>query len=156
LGGTRTLNGPLGAFALTLVGADSQCLGDAVVPPPPPVASKEYAIELVELYWASLLRDVPFTQYETNATAIAAANELDALKRSYGGPRDANGGVTPRLLFRGGFGESAKSKYFAGENVGPYISQLCIQPTNLGAQRIDQKMQSFMPGVDYMTKLNDW
>jgi hypothetical protein len=69
LGGTGKQNGPLGAFALTLAGVDSQSFGDAVVPPPPKVDSKEYATELVELYWASLLRDVPFTEYETNATA---------------------------------------------------------------------------------------
>jgi hypothetical protein len=74
LGGTRKQNGPLGAFALISGGGDSQCLGDAVVPPPPRVNSKEYATELVELYWASRLRDVPFTEYETNATAIAAAH----------------------------------------------------------------------------------
>ena len=156
LGGNRRLNGPQGAFALTLAGADSQHFGDAVVPPPPALASKEYATELVELYWASLLRDVPFTQYETNATAIAAANELNALKATYAGPRDAGGNVTPHLLFRGGFGDPAKVKYFAGENVGPYVSQLCIHPTNLGAQKIDQRMQSFAPGVDYMTTLADW
>jgi hypothetical protein len=61
--GKRKLNGPAGAFAYTLVGADSQHFGDSVVPPPPAVASAEYATELVELYWASLLRDVPFTEY---------------------------------------------------------------------------------------------
>jgi hypothetical protein len=154
LGGQRKLNGPLGAFALTLAGADSQCFGDDVVPPPPSVKSKEYATELVELYWASLLRDVPFTEYENNATAQAAANELTALKQWYKGPLHG-GKVTPRLLFRGGF-HGANAGYFAGEHVGPYISQLCIRPTNLGAQQIDQKMQSFAAGVDYMTDLAEW
>lgn len=146
LGGTRPLNGPAGAFALTLSGADSQCFGDDIVPPPPKVDSPKYATELVELYWASLLRDVPFSQYETNATAIAAAKELTALKAHYTGPLDG-GEVTPKLLFRGGF--KNKPKYFSGENVGPYISQLCIQPTALGALKIDQKMVSYAPGVDY-------
>ena len=154
LGGTRKLNGPLGAFALTLTGADSQCFGDAVVPPPPKAKSKEYAVELVELYWASLLRDVPFSAYETDATAIAAANELTQLKAHYAGPLDG-GKVTPHLLFRGGF-HGANAKYFAGENFGPYLSQFCIHPTNLGAQTIDQKMQTFAAGVDYMTDLGEW
>jgi hypothetical protein len=153
LGGTRKLNGPLGAFALTLNGADSQCFGNAIVPKPPKVDSPEYATELVELYWASLLRDVPFTEYETNATAIAAANELTQLKTHYAGPLE-NGKVTPHLLFRGGFKDP--TKYFAGENFGPYISQLCIHPTDLGAQKMDQKMETYAPGVDYLTDLSEW
>ena len=153
LGGTRPLNGPLGAFALTLNGTDSQCFGDAVVPPPPKVNSKEYATELVELYWASLLRDVPFTEYETNATAIAAAKELTQLGAHYAGPIE-HGKVTPHLLFRGGFNDP--TTYFAGENFGPYISQLCIHPTSLGAQAMSQMMQTFAPGIDYMTDLDEW
>jgi hypothetical protein len=153
LGGTRKQNGPLGAFALTLNGADSQCFGDVVVPPPPKVNSKEYATELVELYWASLLRDVPFSEYETNATAIAAANELTQLKAHYAGPLEG-GNVTPHLLFRGGFTDP--TKYFAGENFGPYISQFCIHPTNLGAQQMDQKMVTYAAATDYMTDLGEW
>jgi hypothetical protein len=39
---------------------------------------------------------------------------------------------------------------------GPYESQLCIWPTNLGAQQIDQKMQTYLPGQDYMTDQNEW
>lgn len=153
LGAGRPLNGPQGAFAWTLAGADSRHYGDSIVPTAPAVASPEYATELVELYWASLLRDVPFTQYETNATAVAAAKELNELKSTYSGPLD-NGGVTPRLLFRGGFARDRN--YFAGEDIGPYISQFCVRPTNLGAQPIDQMMQTFAPGIDYLTKLDDW
>jgi hypothetical protein len=158
LGAGRKLNGPLGAFALTLAGGDSQHFGDAVVPPAPALASPEYATELVENYWGSLLRDVPFTQYATNATAIAAAKEMTQLG-AYAGPRDAKGVVTPDLLFRGGLSIQRKGKtttYFAGETVGPYISQLCILPTHLGAQPIDQKVDTLAAGVDYLTNLNDW
>jgi hypothetical protein len=160
LGEGRKLNGPLGAFALTLVGADSEHFGEPIVPPAPKLASPEYATELVELYWASLLRDVPFTEYETNATAIAAANELTQLAATYAGPTD-NGKVTPGLLFRGGLTLGSKkgkkaTSYFAGEEIGPYVSQLCIRPTNLGAQAIDQKMQTYVPGLEYMTDLPTW
>ncbi len=153
LGGTRKLNGPLGAFALTLNGADSRCFGDPVVPAAPSVSSKEYATELVEIYWTSLLRDVPFTHYETNATAIAAAKELTQLKAYYSGPLE-NGKVTPGLLFRGGFNDPTKT--FFGENFGPYVSQFSLHPTNLGAQPIDQKIQSYAAGVDFMTDLPEW
>jgi hypothetical protein len=155
LGGARKLNGPLGAYALTSAGGESQTLGDAAVPPAPELASAEYATELVELYWGSLLRDVPFTQYESNALAIAAANELTQMGGTYAGPLDMNGKVTPGLLFRGGF-NGAKSNYFAGENYGPYLSQFCIQKTNLGVLSIDPKLQTFAPGLDYMTDLPTW
>jgi hypothetical protein len=160
LGAGRKLNGPLGAFALTLVGADSQHYGDAVVPPAPALASPEYATELVELYWASLLRDVPFTEYAGNAVAVAAAKELTQLSATYAGPQD-HGVVTPELLFRGGptsLGKGGKNPptYFAGEDVGPYISQLCIRPTSLGSQPIDQLLDTLAEDVDYMTTLDAW
>jgi len=75
LGGTRKLNGPLGSFALTLSGTDSQGFGDPIVPKPPSVSSKEYATELVELYWASLLRDVPFTT-TNDGSSISASRAI--------------------------------------------------------------------------------
>jgi hypothetical protein len=153
LGGTRKLNGPLGSFALTLNGADSQCFGDPVVPAAFSVTSKEYAVELVELYWASLLRDVPFSQYETNATVAAAAQELTSLKTWYKGPLEG-GKVTPKLLFRGGFKDPTKT--FFDEQHGPYISQFAIYPTSLGSQPIDQKIRTYTGGVDFMTTLADW
>ena len=58
-----------------------QCLDGSQfgVPPAPALASEAYATELVELYWASLLRDVAFTDYATNATAAKAAAELSSL-----------------------------------------------------------------------------
>ena len=157
LGGTRKLNGPLGAFALQLVGKDSREFGDDIVPTPPALDSVEYAIELVELYWASLLRDVPFTEYATNATAQAAAHELSALVAAhpgkYAGPLDG-GKVTPDLLFRGGF--NAKPTYFPGETDGPYISQFCLLPTFLGRVPIDQKIKTLAAGKDFMTTFGEW
>ncbi len=158
LGAGRKLNGPLGAFALTLAGADSQHFGDAVAPPAPKLASPEYATELVELYWASLLRDVPFTEYGSSLVAIAAAQELTKLKAYYAGPTNDQEMVTPDLLFRGGAPtkKGKASKLFAGETVGPYISQLCIRPTHLGAQPIDQKIDTLAEGVDYLTDLDAW
>jgi hypothetical protein len=161
LGAGRKLNGPLGAFALTLAGADSEHYGDAVVPAPPAVASPEYAAELVELYWASLLRDVSFTQYPHNDIAAAAAEELTRLGALYAGPKNPQGVVTPELLFRGGLtladgGTGRDRTLFAGEELGPYLSQLCLQPTNLGAQPIDQRLGTLAQGVDYMTTLDAW
>src|SRR5258708_31613214 len=153
LGLGRPLNGPQGAFAKPLVGADSQNFGAPLVPAAPALASPDYATELVELYWASLLRDVAFADYPANATAIAAAKELSGLS-SYAGPRDG-GKVTPELLFRGGPSKTFPG-YFAGETIGPYLSQFAILATTLGAQPIDQKLDILAPGVDYMKDLKSW
>lgn len=156
LGGTRTLNGPQGSFAYGMEGSDAVQFGNApspanqesvvIVPPPPAVASAAYGTELVEMYWASLLRDVAFTDYPNNATAVLAAQELSSMP-SYTGPRNNSGQVTPALLFRGPF---------PGETVGPYISQLMITPTVLGAQEISQQLITYLPNIDYMTDPTTW
>lgn len=109
IGGTRTQNGPLGSYAFSLEGTEDVQFGDApspanqisavVVPPAPALASEEYGTELIELYWASLLRDVPFVNYASDATAALAAQELSSMP-TYAGPRDSQGNVTPDLLFR--------------------------------------------------------
>ncbi len=156
VGGTRTLNGPQGSYAFTLAGTDAAQFGDAptpenqetlpVVPAPPALASEAYGTELTELYWCSLLRDVAFTEYATSPIAAAAAAELSGMPK-YAGPRDGSGNVTPNLLFRGAY---------PGEIVGPYLSQFYVRPTNLGAQAIDQRMITYLPGIDYMTDLTTW
>src|SRR5205085_11842337 len=114
--------------------------GPPVVAPFYKIVSREYAAELVEQFWASQLRDVAFTDYASNATAQAAAAELDKLA-GYRGPKDSTAHVTTETLFRG---------VFPGELIGPYISQFMILPTSFGQQPLDQLMTTFLPG-DYMT-----
>jgi hypothetical protein len=130
MGGARKLTNPQAGLAFDLEGTDSQQFGNTpcplnqetrvVVPPAPALASAAYGTELIEMYWASLLRDVPFTEYSSNPLAAQAAHELTGLP-DYAGPR-SGGQVTPQVLFRGGF---------PGETVGPYISQFFITPTFL-------------------------
>jgi hypothetical protein len=157
-GGTAKLNGPRGAFAWQQVGKDSQGYGDPLVPAAPALDSVAYAIELVELYWASLLRDVPFEDYANHPTAQAAAKELSDLAQAnpgqYAGPLDAGGNVTPALLFRGGL--NAKPNYFAGETIGPYLSQFCLIPTALGRLPIDQQITTYAAGQDFMITPGEW
>ena len=138
MGGTRTLNGPQGGIAFDLEGLDCSQFAS---PPAPAVASEAYGTELVEMYWASLLRDVAFTDYASNPVAIQAAIELSSMG-SYAGPRDASHKVTPDLLFRG---------RFPGETIGPYISQFLLQKTAMGALDVDQKYSTLKAGIDYMT-----
>ena len=151
VGGPRTMNGPLGGRAFALEGSDDVQFGNAtspanqinqiVVPPAPALASEAYGTELVELYWASLLRDIAFTDYSSNGTAAQAAAELTSMP-TYLGPRDSSGNVTPDLLFRGPY---------PGETVGPYLSQLYLQPTYLGTQPLTQQHVDFVADVDFMT-----
>ena len=151
IGGTRTQNGPQGSYAFDLEGSDSSQFGNApspgdptglpVVPPFDPIASPEYGAQLAEMYWSSLLYDVAFTDYASNATAVAASAELDTIP-GYRGPRDSSGHVTPDLLFRG---------TFPGETIGPYMSQFMITPTSFGAQPMDMLMNHFVGGVNYLT-----
>ncbi len=146
LGGTRKLNGPQGGYAFDLEGRDACQFGAPLVPPAPALASDLNAAELLEHYWASLLRDVPFTQYASNPTAIAAAAETSGIS-VYQGPRNSRGQVTPDLLFRGAF---------PGETLGPYISQFFVTPTSLGQQPISQQQVTYLPNIDYMTDFASW
>jgi hypothetical protein len=149
-GGTAKQNGPMGSYARVFCGADSSAFGAPSVPAPPSVdktqvSGKQYATELVELYWCSLLRDVAFTDYANHPVAQNAANELSSAPQ-YQGPT-AGGQVTPELLFRGNF---------KGETVGPYVSQLLLTPTNLGAAPYDQRYITYRAGIDYMTDQQSW
>src|SRR5262249_50627304 len=106
-GGTRTHNGPQASYAWDLECPDSSQFGNApspgaptglpAVPPFYVIQGREYAAQLVEQYWASMLRDVAFTDYAGNSTAQAAAAEMDKLV-GYRGPRDSSGHVTTETL----------------------------------------------------------
>ena len=153
--GGRPLCDPEAGYACDLEGLTSDQIGDAPYPPNDPhepnivppafaLASADYAVELVEQYWASLLRDVAFTDYPGNSMAQAAAQELTtyALAGTYHGPTNNNGAVTQKLLFRGDF---------FGETIGPYVSQLLLTDTVDGAQPMSQKYFTYPAGVNYMT-----
>ena len=146
MGGTRTLNGPEGGMAFDLERPDNVQFGQPQVPPAPPIAGDQTATELLEHYWASLLRDVAFTDYGSSALAAMAAAELSGLP-TYLGPRNSHGQVTTNLLFRGNF---------PGEILGPYVSQFLVMPTSFGAQPLTQQMASYLPNIDYMANFNDW
>jgi membrane-associated phospholipid phosphatase len=146
MGGTRTLNGPQGGLCFCLEALDNAQFGQPQVPPAPAVASDQNGTELLEHYWASLLRDVAFTDYPSNATTAQAAAELGS-QPTYLGPRNSSSQVTPNLLFRG---------VFPGETLGPYLSQFFLQPTFFGSQPIDQQQVTYLPNIDYGTAFTEW
>jgi hypothetical protein len=147
VGGTRTLNDPQAAYAFDLEAPDNAQFGQPQVPPAPPIAGAQSGTELLEHYWGALLRDVAFTDYATNSLAATAAAELGS-QRTYVGPRNGAGQVTPDLLFRGNF---------PGETAGPYTSQFLIQPTSFGSQPLSQQMRTFLPGQDFgASSFSEW
>ena len=146
MGGARTQNGPQGGLAFDIERLDSAQFGQPQVPPAPPIAGDVSGVELLEHYWAALLRDVAFSDYGSNALAAQAAAEFSGIP-SYPGPRASSGAVTTDLLFRGSF---------PGETLGPYLSQFFVKPTALGTQPITQQLTTYLPDIDYMTTFSDW
>jgi hypothetical protein len=150
-GGTNPnaeLNGPQTSLAFDLEGLDSHA---TTIDPAPTTASAQTADEEVEHYWAAMLRDVNFSDYDGNATAQAAAAELNGLtyiksaaNNEYPFP------VTTENLFRG--------RIVAGDgNVqGPYLSQFLLQPTFFGAQPISQMYHVFSPNQNFMTSVTEF
>lgn len=142
LGGYVKLSNPQAAWAFELIGPDSS---QVHCPPAPGFSSSEQAAELIELYWQSFLRDVPFSEYGSNAMIDRAAAELSGL-RDFNGPK-RDGKVTPEILFRGSTG---------GDLVGPYISQFLWKPIPFTPIRVDQKIRTAVPGLDYLTEFDSW
>lgn len=144
LGGSRKLTNPQAGYAFDLEGADPFTF---IQKPAPAFASREIAAEIAENYWMAILRDVPFTDYLSNPIAVAAAADLTAFGNDFTGPKNAAGEVTPNLLFRGST---------SGDTAGPLMSQFWYQPCNFGANEINQRIRTVVPGTNYMTDFSSW
>ncbi len=142
LGGTVKLATPQGGLAFTLEGTDS---GQLTCPPAPALSSAERAGEMVENYWMALAREVPFSKYDRDPTALMAITDLNKLS-DFTGPK-ANGQVTPGTLFRG---------TTPGELIGPYISQFLLRPVGFGPLNLAQKYITYASGVDYLTDVTSF
>lgn len=138
-GAIRDFTNPQASMALVLQGADPQSFH---VVPAPAFASAEQAGEMVELYWMSYTRDVPFANYSTDSKTLAAVAELNGLS-DFRGPKP----VTPGNLFRG---------LAPGCEVGPYLSQFFYLPCIFGANTIDQRIDPPVAGVDFMTNFSTY
>lgn len=151
-GPNSKLNGPQVALAFDLQGLDSHA---TIIPPAPRIDSAQTAVEQVEHYWGSLLADVPFTEYSTNALvgqAVADMNNMSFLRSPAN--NEFPYPVTRQNLFRGQFVSGD------GNVLGPYVSQFMIQPTLFGAQPLSQQYQTFLPvgggGSNYMTTVAEY
>lgn len=143
LGGARLLTNPQAGLAFDMQGPDAHAL---VQPPAPAFASRAQAAEISENYWMALLRDVPFSQYSVHPIANAAAADLTLYGNDLNAPK-IGGAVTPATLFRG---------RTPGDLQGPFLSQFFYQDCNFGANKIEQKIRTTAPGIDYMTDFATW
>ena len=160
LGGTRKLVNPVGTQAVSLSGTNPTQIG---IPPAPALASAERGGEAVEVYWQSLLRDVPLTELRddtSNRDVLAATEELNKLA-DFRGPK-SGGRVTPGTLFR------ANALYFdpadpKGRSVtppgvldGPLISQFLLRDVPYSAQWISAQIRTALPANEFLTEYEEW
>jgi len=173
VGSQRRLVNPQGGLAYQL---EDVAVTQLAAPPAPTFASKDEAAEMVELYWQSLVRDVPFINWGSNATIAAAISDLNARFKFYAGlppfeivppgvtPRPeplgfptqpmtplgqvpgASNVITLKTIFRG---------FTKGDQMGPYLSQFLIRDAPYGAQTIPARIQPPVPG-DYMMDPSSW
>ena len=150
------LTSPQAGLAFDLEGPDAHSL---TLPPAPRIDGPENSAEMGELYWMALMRDIPFADYATHATAALAVTDMNAFT-DFRGPK-FGGIVTADTLFRG---------FTPGDLAGPYVSQfllignadaaLGLAPEDgfvrYGTLRIDQRQRTAQPGIDYLTVFADW
>jgi hypothetical protein len=148
---TATLNGPQAALAFDLEGLDSHA---TKIPPAPSVTSAQTAAEQVEHYWGALLRDIPFAEYTNSSySTLPAQAAADLNNMSFIQSRANNYipyPVTPRNLFCG------QGSPGDGNVQGPYVSQFMLQPTYFGAQPLNQMLQNFLPGQDFLNDSSEF
>lgn len=141
-GGTARLANPRAANAYVFEGADPHKID---MPAVHTFDSARQAAEAAEVYWHALARDVPFDQYDSDATTLAAAADLSGFS-DFTGPR-SGGQVTPATLFRG---------QTPGDNTGPYISQFLYLGIPYGNRINRQAALNPVAGVDFMADEASW
>ena len=121
MGGSNRLVNPLGAYQESTVGS----LPAFGLPSPPSIRSREAGVEMIELYWLQLLRDVAFVDYETDPVVAAARTELNTI----------------------GFSSSLLSL----SAPGPFVSQFLYLDVPYGWTWMGQKGVWATPSMDFMS-----
>lgn len=136
MGGERGLISPQAALCTELMGEDPHMLE---IEAPPEFDSDEQVAETVEVYWQSLIRDVPFREYDDSDLVSGAIEDLS------GAPGFGN--LDSQTVFR---------TDLPGVDRGPYITQFLWKNPPLGVHDIDQEIWTLEPGVDYITNYDEW
>ncbi len=130
---------PQSGLAYDLEGIDSHQLS---MPPCFEFRSAGAIAEIAEDYWLAVCRDIPFPDYDSDATIAAAAADLGKFA-AFDGPRAPDGQVTPQVLFRGNT---------PGDLAGPWLSQFLVWDIPYGSQKTLAQVAFGLPaGENYMT-----
>jgi len=169
--GPKRFTNPQAGLQFQLEGFDPEAL---TMPPAPRNDRPRATAEMGELYWMALARDVAFIDYEAQAATPGSVIQRAARSLSspwfggefteFAGPK-VGGRVTAKTLFRG---------IYPGELIGPYVSQYLLKGNafpkapagqgqsdrdgylTYGAQVIDQRIRTVVPGVNYLTSFSNW
>jgi hypothetical protein len=142
LSGRFRLANPQAGYALALEGYKPD---DFICPPAPAFASAEQAADAAENYWQSLLRDLPFAEWNGHPLVREACEDLSRFSE-FKGPKIGSS-VTPATLFRG---------TSPGELDGPYLSQFLYLNIPFGATSVIQRYKVPLAGDDHMTAYGEW
>jgi hypothetical protein len=143
--GEVKLTNPQGGLGFNLIGPDPSAFSS---PPAPRFKSAEQAMEMVELYWQALARDIPFGEYGSHPLTIRAAEELRRLDTGVGTGRSHRPqSQGPATLFRG---------RNAGSLAGPYISQFLVKEIFYSPLPVEQKIRSAPAGHDHLDRYDPW
>lgn len=155
-------------FVSPLSGRDNE----RVLPPPlsvamdpaPSVLGESASAEMVELYWMALLRDISFANFDTEPLVDEAIGDLStAFGKALASDPNRDPGklqlVTDLPESQGSLHLTKQSLFrcgLPGEDKGPLVSQFFVKPFRYGAQMIDQRVQPYKAGEDYLTNYADW
>ncbi|MBE9059719.1 vanadium-dependent haloperoxidase [cf. Phormidesmis sp. LEGE 11477] len=151
-----------------LEGPDAQAVA---LPPAPTIGSDELTAEIAEVYEMALLRDIPFSEFDTDPKVAASIKRLNKLKwfkqedlpsLSEAAAKRRRGQINPQNAFRGNT---------FGDTTGPYISQFLTRGTPEIGSRYDNvldgrvaygaiafrnRVRTVTPKKDYMTSWEWW
>jgi len=145
-------------LAFDIQGPDAQAV---TMPPAPPLGSEELTGEMGEVYAQALLRDVPLSAFYNQAGSASGKAEnvvtdLNRLSWFKNNRRTGERDLNTDSAFRG---------ITAGDHIGPYLSQFLLAGdnglgneflpkdgrVNYGANSLEHKVRTAVPGEDYMT-----
>ena len=141
LGGEKKLKNPSSIYTISAFGLPKESYW---LPACPSISSSVTAGEMIELYAMALARDIPFTCWSESSTIRSIVKYLNHVE-DFWGPKE-NGSVTVKTLFRGETPSDLK---------GPFVSQFLYYDVPLGNQNQDNKVFSYLPDHDYLTKMEE-
>jgi hypothetical protein len=154
-------------LAFDLEGPDAQSVA---LPPAPTVDSDELAAEVAEVYEMALLRDIPFTEFDSSPEVAASLDRLNKLSWFKNKKLNLSEAEQRRRRRQQKVRNAFRGNAF-GDTTGPYISQFLTRGTPeigfkndnvldgriaYGAITLRNRVRVAEPNKDYMTSWEWW